>query len=129
MTNSGFLIFAFVFEIQPILFPYTLLWGVQATPNQHLLTLPSSPSSDLHAEVQQFKPHLGHKFFLHTYTHFCTLTRINMHAHTCACVCECVCVCMCMLIVHYASAHSLATIEGAPACTPVLDNFFYLVWQ
>ena len=63
---SGFLIFAFVFEIRPILFPHTLLWGVLATPNQHLLTLPSSPvgkSSDLHAGVQQFKSHSGHKFF------------------------------------------------------------------
>ena len=56
--------------MQPILFPYTLLWGVLATPNQHLLTLPSSPvgkSSDLHAGVQQFKSHLGHKFFFFTY--------------------------------------------------------------
>ena len=37
-------------------------------PNQHLLTLPSSPvekSSDLHAEVQQFKSHSGHKFFFY----------------------------------------------------------------
>ena len=61
---SEFLIFTFVFEIRPILFPYTLLWEVQATPNQHLLTLPSSPvgkSPGLHAGVQQFKPHSGHK--------------------------------------------------------------------
>ena len=69
---SGFLIFAFVLEIRPILFPHTLLWGVLATPNQHLLTLPSSPvgkSSDLHAGVQQFKSHSGHKFFfLHIYS-------------------------------------------------------------
>ena len=39
---------------------------MHATPNQHLLTLPSSPvgkSSDLHAGVQQFKSHSGHKFF------------------------------------------------------------------
>ena len=69
---SGFLIFAFILEIRPILFPHTLLWGVLATPNQHLLTLPSSPvgkSSDLHAGVQQFKSHSGHNFFffLHTY--------------------------------------------------------------
>ena len=39
--------------------------------DQHLLTLPSSPvgkSSDLHAGVEQFKSHSGHKFFfLHTY--------------------------------------------------------------
>ena len=27
-TENRFLIFAFVFEIQPILFPHTLLWGV-----------------------------------------------------------------------------------------------------
>ena len=45
---------------------------MHVTPNQHLLTLPSSPvgkSSDLHAGVQQFKSHSGHKFFffLHTY--------------------------------------------------------------
>ena len=40
---SGFFIFAFVPEIRPILFPHTVLWGVLATPNQHLLTLPSSP--------------------------------------------------------------------------------------
>ena len=55
---SGFLIFAFVFEIRPILFPHTLLWGVLATPNQYLLTLHSSPvgkSTELHAEVQQFR--------------------------------------------------------------------------
>ena len=69
---SGFLIFAFVFEIRPILFPHTLLWGVLATPNQHLLTLPSSPvgkSPELHAEVQQFKSHSGHKFFFFFYIH------------------------------------------------------------
>ena len=44
---------------------------MHATPNQHLLTLPSSPvgkSSDLHAGVQQFKSHSGHKFFFF-YTH------------------------------------------------------------
>ena len=68
---SGFFIFIFVLEIRPILFPHTLLWGVLATPNQHQLTLPSSPegkSPDLHAEVQQFKPHSGNKFFfLRTY--------------------------------------------------------------
>ena len=49
-----------------------------ATPNQHLLTLPSSPvgkSSDPHAEVEQFKPNSGHKFF---YTHI----RIFLHTHT-----------------------------------------------
>ena len=61
--------FAYIFEIRPILFPHTLLWGVQAKPNQHLLTLPSSPvrkSSDLQAEIQQLKFHSGHNFFLHT---------------------------------------------------------------
>ena len=39
---------------------------MHATPNQHLLTLPSSPvgkSPELHAEVQQFKSHSGHEFF------------------------------------------------------------------
>ena len=44
---------------------------MHATPDQHLLTLPSSPvgkSSDLHAGVQQFKSYSGHNFFfLHTY--------------------------------------------------------------
>ena len=43
---------------------------MHTTPNQHLLTLPSSPvgkSSDLHTEVQQFKPHSGHKFFFYTH--------------------------------------------------------------
>ena len=43
---------------------------MHATPNQHLLALPSSPvgkSSDPHAGVQQFKPPSGHVFFsLHT---------------------------------------------------------------
>ena len=61
-----FFIFAFVLEIRPIVFPYTLLSGVLATPNQHLLTLPSSPegkSSDLNAGVQQFKSNSGPKFF------------------------------------------------------------------
>ena len=47
--------------------------------------LPSSPVgkiSELHAEGQQFKSHLGHKFF-YTHTHFfCTRTYIHMHAHT-----------------------------------------------
>ena len=46
---------------------------MHATPNQHLLALPCSPvgkSSDLHAGVQQFKSHSGHKFFfLHIITH------------------------------------------------------------
>ena len=31
------LIFAFILEIRPILFPHTLLWGVLGTPNQHFL--------------------------------------------------------------------------------------------
>ena len=78
---SGLLIFAFVFEIRPILFPHTLLWGVLATPNQHLLTLPSSPvgkSSNLHVGVQQFKSHSGHKFFfLHTYYPVVTYSAIS----------------------------------------------------
>ena len=79
-NTSGFLIFAFVFEIRPILFPHTLLWGVQATPNQHLLTLPGSSvgkSPDLHAEVWEFKPHSGHKFFFYTHTRSHT-PRIHM---------------------------------------------------
>ena len=41
---------------------------MHATPNQHLLTLPSSPvgkSPDLHAQVQQFKSHSGHNLFLY----------------------------------------------------------------
>ena len=45
---------------------YGETWIMHTTPNQHLLTLPSSPvgkSSDLHAGVQQFKSHSGHKFF------------------------------------------------------------------
>ena len=65
---SGFFNFAFVLEIRPILFPHTLLWGGQATPNQHLLTLPSSPvgkSPELHAGVQQFKTQV---FFFYTHT-------------------------------------------------------------
>ena len=38
--------------------------GVLATPNQHQLTLPSSPVvKGLHAGVQQFKSQSGHKFF------------------------------------------------------------------
>ena len=76
-TISGFFIFAFVIEIRPFLF---LLWRVQATPNQHLLTLPSSPvgrSPDLHAEVQQFKSHSGHKFFFFfLHTHYPVATHI-----------------------------------------------------
>ena len=63
---------------------------MHATPNQDLLTLPSSPvgkSSDLHAEVQQFKPNSGHKFFFYTHIRiFCTCT------HALVCVCMCVCV-------------------------------------
>ena len=61
--------FAFVFEIRPILFPihyYGETWIMHVTPNQYLLILPSSPvgkSSDLHAGVQQFESHSGHKFF------------------------------------------------------------------
>ena len=77
LIRRTFLIFAFVFEIRPILFPHTLLWGVQATPNQHLLTLPSSPvgkSTDLHAEVQQFKSHSGHNFVFFLHTDACILS-------------------------------------------------------
>ena len=82
-NKIGFLIFAFVLEIRPILFPHTLLWGVLATPNQHQLTLSSSPvgkSSDLHAGVQQFKSHSGHKFFfffLQTYYPVATISPIS----------------------------------------------------
>ena len=46
IRTSGFLIFAFVFEIRPILFPHTLLWGVQAM----------GKSPDLHAEVRAYYP-------------------------------------------------------------------------
>ena len=122
---SGFSIFAFVFEIWPILFPHTLLRGVLATPNQHLLTLPGSPvgkSSGLHAEVQLFKSHSGHKFFfLHTNTHFfCTRTRTHV-----------LYVYMCMWVgVHVCGTlylHTFINISGAAACTPISDNFFYLV--
>ena len=86
-NKIGFLIFAFVFEIRPILCPHTSLWGVLATPNQHLLTLPSSSagkSSDLHAGVQQFKSRSGHKFFFFAYilhTHAYTCTHMDTHAH------------------------------------------------
>ena len=52
---------------------------MHATPNQHLLALPSSPvgkSSDPHAGVQQFKPPSGHVFFsLYTQTFFSPLFR------------------------------------------------------
>ena len=84
---------------------------MHATPNQHLLTLPSSPvgkSSDLHAEVQQFKPNSGHKFFLHTYTHFFA----HAHTYTCTralCVRVYVYVCVCRSIhTHYCMVHLLA---------------------
>ena len=109
----GILIFAFVFEIRPILFPHTLLWGVQATPNQHLLTLPSSSvgkSPGLHTEVQQFNPTQDTSFFF--YTH-----------HTCLRVY--VYVCAYMLVVPYASIHSLLY-KGAATCTTISDNFFLL---
>ena len=46
---------------------------MHATPNQHLLALPSSPvgkSSDPHAGVQQFKPLQDTFFSLYTHTHF-----------------------------------------------------------
>ena len=70
---------------------------MHATPNQHLLTLPSSPvgkSSDLHAEVQQFKPNSGHKFFFftHIYAFFGAYTHIHMHTRTCVRVYVYVCV-------------------------------------
>ena len=44
---------------------------MHATPNQHLLALPSSPvgkSSDPHAGVQQFKPPSGHVFLFSLHT-------------------------------------------------------------
>ena len=53
---SGFLIFAFVCEIQPIL---SSLWGVQATP----ISSPEGKSPDVHAAVQTTQD----TFFLHTY--------------------------------------------------------------
>ena len=124
---SGFLIFAFVFEIWPILFPHTLR-GVQATPNQHLL----GKSPDLHAEVQQFKPHSGHiHAFLelaHTYTMSCTRTLV--------CVCMCLCVwvhaCPCVCVLPYASNCIIivdATPSLLPGCYlhPYFGQFFYLV--
>ena len=84
---------------------------MHATPNQHLLTLPSSPvgkSSDLHAEVQQFKPNSGHKFFFtHIYTFFCTCTHIHMHTRTCVRVYVYVCVCR-SIHTHYCMVHLLA---------------------
>ena len=124
---SGFLIFAFVFEIRPILFPHTLLWGVQATPNQHLLTLPSSSvgkSPGLHTEVQQFNPTQDTSFFFtHIHALFWTRTRIHIHAHTCLRVY--VYVCAYMLVVPYASIHSLLY-KGAATCTTISDNFFLL---
>ena len=54
---------------------------MHVTPNQHLLTLPSSPvgkSSEPHAGVQQFKSHPGHNFFffLHTYSPVATYSPI-----------------------------------------------------
>ena len=61
---------------------------MHATPNQHLLTLPSSPvgkSSDLHAEVQQFKAQLRTQvffFFTHILSHFLAYTHIHMHTRT-----------------------------------------------
>ena len=85
---------------------------MHATPNQHLLTLPSSPvgkSSDLHAEVQQFKPNSGHKFFFftHIYAFFCTCTHIHMHTRTCVRVYVYVCVCR-SIHTHYCMVHLLA---------------------
>ena len=122
---SGFLIFAFVFEIRPILFPHTLLWGVQATPNQHLLTLPGSSvgkSPGLHTEVQQFNPTQDTSFFfLHTYTRYFG----HAHAYTYTCTLVCVYVCAYMLVVPYASIHSLLY-KGAATRTTISDNFFLL---
>ena len=63
---------------------------MHATPNQHLLTLPSSPvgkSSDLHAEVQQFKPNSGHNFFFtHIYLHMHTRTCLRVYVYVCVVV-------------------------------------------
>ena len=123
---SRFLIFAFVFEIRPILFPHTLLWGVQATPNQHLLTLPSSSvgkSPGLHTEVQQFNP-TQDKFFFYTHTRVILDTHTHTHtrAHLFACLCVCACVHACGT---HASIHSLLY-KGAATCTTISDNFFLL---
>ena len=94
---------------------------MHATPNQHLLTLPSSPvgkSSDLHAEVQQFKPNSGHKFFfLHTYTHFFA----HAHTYTCTRALVCVCMCMCVCVVVYTLITAWCT-----CLHPYFGQFFLL---
>ena len=79
-------------------FPYVTMGIMHATP---LLALPSK-SPDLHAEAQQFKPHSGRKFFLHTYTQFFA----QEHAFTCTrtLVCMCLYICVCMRVVPYASS-------------------------
>ena len=141
-NKIGFLIFAFVFEIQPILCPHTSLWGVLATPNQHLLTLPSSSvgkSPGLHAQVQQFNPTQDTCFFfLHTYTRildrhshtrartrvFWTRTHIHVHARTCVRVY--VYVCVYMLVVAYTTTHP--HILSGHYLHPHSGQFFYLVW-
>ena len=124
---SGFLIFAFVFEIRPILFPHTLLWGVQATPNQHLLTLPSSKSPGLHTEVQQFNPTQDTSFFFYTHN-----TRYFGHAHaytytrTLVCVFMCMCVRTCLWYPMLVYTHYYIRVQLlAPLFRTI---FFYLVW-
>ena len=135
-NKIGFLIFSFVFEIRPILCPHTLLWGVLATPNQHLLTLPSSSvgkSPGLHAQVQQFNPTQDTCFFFYTRTRvFWTGTRIHVHvhacfghahtytrtrAHLCACVCVCVCVHACGSLHHNTPSHTIRSLLAPPLRT------------
>ena len=134
-SKIGFLIFAFVFEIRPILCPHTLLWGVLATPNQHLLTLPSSSvgkSPGLHAQVQQFNPTQDTRFFfLHTYTRildrhshtrartrvFWTRTHIHVHARTCVRVYVYVCVHACGSLHHNTPSHTIRSLLAPPLRT------------
>ena len=135
-NKIGFLIFAFVFEIRPILCPHTSLWGVLATPNQHLLTLPSSSvgkSPGLHAQVQQFNPTQDTCFFFFTHVHAyfrqalaytCTYTRVlDTHTHTrtrahlCACVCVCVCVHACGSLHHNTPSHTIRSLLAPPLRT------------
>ena len=133
-NKIGFLIFAFVFEIRPILCPHTLLWGVLTTPNQHLLTLPSSSvgkSPGLHAQVQQFNPTQDTFFFLHTYTRildrhshthartrvFWTRTHIHVHARTCVRVYVYVCVHACGSLHHNTPSHTIRSLLAPPLRT------------
>ena len=128
-NKIGFLIFAFVFEIRPILCPHTLLWGVLATPNQHFLVAqPRTPCSS--TAVQS---HSGHVFFFFTHVHAyfrqalaytCTYTRVlDMHTHTrtrahlCACVCVCVCVHACGSLHHNTPSHTIRSLLAPPLRT------------